>query len=119
MIFSDDQIQIIRSEHKQFDKTKQISSNILELIYNQKLFKLFVPKSLGGKLLDLPSAVDIFQEASRIDGNFGWIVTIGSGGGMFMPNLKEDAATPFYSPRNAVIAGSGFPAGTAEPTDKG
>src|SRR5690625_6261599 len=70
-------------------------------------------------MLELPDAVKIFQEASRIDGNFGWIVKIGSGGGMFAPNMTKETAKYFYSPKEAVIAGSGFPAGVAKPTEKG
>lgn len=119
MKFTDENIQMIRNEHHNFEKTKQISNNILKLIYDQKLFKLFVSKDLGGEMLELPDAVKIFQEASRIDGNFGWIVTIGSGGGMFAPNMTKETAKYFYSPKEAVIAGSGFPAGVAKPTEKG
>lgn len=119
LLFTDEQMQMIRNEHETFEKTKQIPEDILEFIFEQKLFKLFVPEAFGGKMLDFPRAVDVFQEASRIDGNFGWIVTIGSGGGMFVPNMEEETAQHFYSPRHAVVAGSGFPAGTAQRTDGG
>ncbi|MUV37001.1 Indole-3-acetate monooxygenase [Lentibacillus sp. JNUCC-1] len=118
-LFTDDQIQMIRSERKDFEQTQQISDKLLELMYEQNLFKLLVPQAFGGKMLDLPQAVNIFQEASRIEGNFGWLVTVGSGGGMFVPNMTEEAARRFYSPRQAVVAGSGFPAGKARPVEGG
>src|SRR5699024_2322546 len=95
---------MIRNEHHNFEKTKQISNNILKLIYDQKLFKLFVSKDLGGEMLELPDAVKIFQEASRIDGNFGWIVTIGSWGGMFAPNMtKENIAVALNTDQLKII----------------
>jgi len=119
LIFTEENIQMIRSEAKYFEKKKEIPKNILEFIYEHKLFKMIVPKELNGSMYELPKAVELFQEASRIDGNFGWVITIGSGGGMFVPNMKKQTAINFYSPKKAVIAGSGFPAGTAEPTDNG
>ena len=119
MNFTPEQIQFIRKESKNCEQSKQITDAMLTFMTEQQLFKLFVPEELGGKMLDLPSAVRVFQEAAAIDGNFGWLVTVGSGGGMFTENMTEDAARSYYSPENAVIAGSGFPAGTAQPTDGG
>lgn len=119
MTFSDDHVQMIRHERKTFERTQQIPEHLLEFVYEEKLFKLLVPKELGGMMLDFPQAIKVFQEASRIDGNFGWIITIGSGGGMFVPNIREEAIEDIFSPKDAVIAGSGFPAGIAYPTDKG
>src|SRR5690625_4922156 len=110
---------MIRSEAKYFEKTKEIHKNRLEFIYEHKEFKTIVPKELNGCMYELPKAVELFQEGSRIDGNFGCVITIGSGGGMFVPNMKKQTAITFYSPKKAVSAGSGFPAGTAEPTNNG
>lgn len=119
MKFTNEQIKMIRDESKEMDQTGQISSNLLQFIYDHQLFKLIVPEELGGKMLDLPSAAKVFQDASYIDGNFGWAVTIGVGGGMFVPNMSEQAMEACYQPSNAVIAGSGFPAGAAKPVENG
>src|SRR5699024_10679443 len=110
---------MIRNEAKYLEKKKEITKNILEFIYEDKLFKIIVPEEVDGSIYELHNAVEIFQKIVRIDGNSGWIITIGSGGGMFVPNMKKQTAINFYSSKRAVIAGSGFPAGTAEPTDNG
>lgn len=110
---------MIRDECQEVEETGKLSGKVLDFIYEHRLFKLFVPEAFGGKMTDFPSAVKVFQEAARIDGNFGWLVTIGSGGGMFVSNMTEEAAKASYFPREAVIAGSGFPSGFAQPTDDG
>lgn len=69
--FTTDEIQMIRNERRQYEETGKIPANILEFIYNKQLFKLIVPEAFGGKMLDLPSATRIFQQAAYIDGNFG------------------------------------------------
>ena len=41
----------------------------------------------------LPEAVRIFEQASFIDGSFGWAVTIGAGGGFYV-NMIECLGIP-------------------------
>lgn len=119
MQFTKEQIQMIRNQCQTLEQTGKISDQLLTFIYDHKLFKLVVPKQFGGKMLDLPDAVNVFQQASFIDGNFGWLVTIGSGGGMFVPNMKNETVDRCYSPSQAVIAGSGYPAGKARRVQDG
>ena len=88
LIFTEQEIKWIRSEVTASDKTKYITDNLLAFIYEKKLFKLIVPEEVNGFMLDFPQAIRTFQETSRIDGTFGWLVTIGSGGGMFVLTLR-------------------------------
>jgi indole-3-acetate monooxygenase len=43
------------------------------------LFRLNLPRSLGGLELDPASTAEIFEEISRADGSAGWTVVIGLG----------------------------------------
>src|SRR5699024_11846207 len=67
----------------------------------------------------LLSVTRVFQDASYIDSSFGWAVPIGVGGSMFVSNMSELAMEACYQPSNAVIVGSGFPAGAAKPVENG
>jgi len=97
----------------------RLPEDVLELIYKQQLFKLFTAKELGGKDLDLLEGIKVFQQMSVLDGNFGWLVTIGTGGNAFIPTLNKEVCEKIFSPRNAVIAGSGYPSGIAVKIDGG
>ncbi|SES14317.1 hypothetical protein SAMN04487944_12011 [Gracilibacillus ureilyticus] len=119
MEFTNQESQQIKENLAEIETTKALPDSVLDIIYKKKLFKLFVSESLGGRAMDLPTALKIFQEASSIDGNFGWAITIGSGGGMFSPCFREDIAKDSFSPDNAVIAGSGHPGGKAVRTEQG
>lgn len=56
------------------------TEDVLQFIHDLRLFHLFVPNELEGRMTTLPQAVRIFQECSRVDGSsFGWLVTIGAG----------------------------------------
>jgi indole-3-acetate monooxygenase len=117
--FTDQQIRTIRSYEKEMDQEGTFPDELLQIIYDSRLFKLFVPENLGGRMVSLPESVRIFEEASAINGSFGWLVTIGSGGGFFAGNMKEEVLADVFQARKAVIAGSGAPTGNAEKCDGG
>lgn len=119
MLLSQQQVDKIREQSIRMEKDGQISEEVLQLIYDHRLFHLFVPNELEGRMTSLPDAVRIFQECSRIDGNMGWLVTIGAGGGFFASFMRPDISRKVYAHRNAVIAGSGMPTGTARRVEGG
>lgn len=109
----------IKSQAALIEEKRTLPDELLEIAYDEKLFKLFVPTYLGGRMLELPEAIRLFQEASAIEGSFGWLVTIGSGGNMFVPHFKEETCQQLFSPKEAVIAGSGHPTAIARKTEGG
>jgi len=118
-VFAKATIDKIRSSSAAMEKGGKLSLFVLDFIYKEKLFKLFVPKEVGGKMLPLPDALHIFEEASRIDGNLGWAVTIGSGGGYFYAYMQTKTAKKVFADKKAVIAGSGHPNAIATKTKRG
>ncbi|MGE7948643.1 acyl-CoA dehydrogenase [Lysinibacillus sp. NPDC093688] len=109
----------IKERGLEIEELGRLPEDIIELIYEHQLFKLFTTKELGGKDLDLLEGVKVFQQMSALDGNFGWLVTIGAGGNAFIPTLNKEVCEKIFSPRNAVIAGSGYPTGIAVKIDGG
>lgn len=103
----------VRRAEETIDATGTLPSHLLQEAFDEKLFKLFVPKALNGREEDLVSGIRIFEEASRLNGSFGWLVTIGTGGNAFVPYFEKEQCEERFSKREAVIAGSGFPAGKA------
>lgn len=109
----------IKEQGSAIEELGTLPDELLQFSFEHNLFKCFVPIALGGKMLELPEAVHIFQEASALDGSFGWLVTIGSGGNMFVPNFKEQTCEELFSPKEAVIAGSAHSTAVSIKTDGG
>jgi alkylation response protein AidB-like acyl-CoA dehydrogenase len=101
------------------ERRGELDDWLLEKVYDDKLFKLFVPRELNGLASGLPEALRAFERMSWIDGSLGWLVTIGSGGGFFAATLPARSAAELFSGRQAVLAGSGMPTGTARKIDGG
>lgn len=119
MVLTKQDTNFVRDQSLKMERAGNATREVLELIYDKRLFHLFVPHELEGRMTSLPEAVQIFQECSRVDGSFGWIVTIGAGGGFFVPFMAPEISRNVYAERAAVIAGSGTPTGTARRVDGG
>ena len=110
---------LVADEAERSEREARTTPPVAERIIDAGLYRLYLPRSLGAPELDVPSALDVFEAASRIDGSFGWAVTIGSGGGLFAGALEPGTAVEIFGPKDALIAGSGKPGGTAKPVDSG
>lgn len=96
-----------------------ISSQTLEKIYEYGLFKCFLPKKWGGLELELEKTLEVIEQTSYMNGSLGWIIQIGNGGNYFASLFSEVIAEELFSPKNAVLAGSGTPDAIAIPTQNG
>lgn len=117
--WSQQEADTIRQQAAAMEQAGTLSWDVLEIIYHHRLFKLFISAEMGGALLPLPEAIRVFEEAARIDGSFGWLVTIGSGGGYFAGIFSGDVAVRLFTPTDAVVAGSGYVGGVAQRVEGG
>ena len=99
-------------EENTLEKGK-LNDTALQEHYKAKLFKMFIETSLNGLELDLRTGAKWIENASRLDGNWGWLLAIGVGGAYFTHYLDEDVREHYFKPDNALVAGSGKPSGEA------
>ena len=77
------------------------------------VFKLAVPRALGGGEADLPTLLATFELLARADGSAGWTAMIGAASGLMSIFLDEDTARHVYGPADAVSCGVFAPLGRA------
>jgi alkylation response protein AidB-like acyl-CoA dehydrogenase len=78
------------------------------------LFRLLVPRALGGLEGDPITAFRVIEAVARTDGSAGWSLMVGATGGFFVGYLNERLAREIYGENpNAVLAGSLSPKGCA------
>ncbi|WP_054752584.1 hypothetical protein [Piscibacillus salipiscarius] len=118
-MFDQKTVNLIRSYSYEIEKRGELSQEVLDVIYEQKLFKLFVPEDLDGRMMPLPDAIKVFEDAAWVDGSFGWLVQIGSGAGFFVTTMEPDWASEVFGKRDVYIAGSDRPSGKARAVDGG
>ncbi|MGK6351274.1 acyl-CoA dehydrogenase family protein [Parapedobacter sp. DT-150] len=85
----------------------------LAIIYDQRWFKLFVPKRYGGLELTVPEGVRLEEELARIDGSLGWTVTLCAGANLFVGYVDRSVAPVLFTAPDVCWGGSGQASGRA------
>lgn len=86
----------------------------LEEIYQEKWFKLFVPKELGGLGYSLPEALQLEERLASLDGSLGWTITLCAGAGWFVGFMDGKLRNSVFPAFDLCLAGSGFVGGKAD-----
>lgn len=110
---------VVRNYAAPSEEAGQLNPQILELIYTQKLFKLYLPAHLGGVDIDLPSLLGILESIAEADGSTGWVVTLCSGASWFAGFWTEALVREVFNRPDACVTGSGAASGTATQTAGG
>lgn len=92
---------------------------LLNIIYNKKWFKLFVPKEQGGLALSLPDALQLEEQLAAIDGSLAWTVTLCSGANFFIGFMDQQKIGKLFHAKKICMGGSGAATGIAEQTKNG
>ena len=103
------QIQELADE---IERSRRLPLPLVEAVAQAGLFRLWVPRALGGEETDPMTLVRVVEEVSRADGSVGWCVAIGGGSGVFGGYLPSDSAREIYgSDPNVRMAGAFRPFG--------
>jgi indole-3-acetate monooxygenase len=106
--------ELLANSASEADRLARLPPQVVRVLVQLNLFRLWVPKRYGGLELSLPDALHVYEAAARIDGSVGWAVMIGAGGGLFAAFLPPATASALFERPDAVIAGSGAPGGRAQ-----
>lgn len=106
-------IEILRRCAAAAEQAGRLLPEQLALIYEQKWFRMMVPRRYGGMALPLPEVVRIEEEIARTDGSAGWTVTLCAGAGWFAGFFPPPGFPGFFSDEHMCVAGSGAPSGQA------
>jgi alkylation response protein AidB-like acyl-CoA dehydrogenase len=104
----------IRASAEESERLRRLPMPLVEAMAEAGLFRLGIPRSLGGEEADPMTLVRVVEEVSRADGAAGWCLAIGAEYGVFGGCLPEDAAREIYGCDPLVrTAGAFRPTGNA------
>jgi len=110
---------VVAEQRAGFDAAGRLPDGLYRDLAEIGLFRLFLPKALGGRELSALEFMDVVEDAAAMEGAVGWLV--GNGGGMgrvgaYLP--RESAEEIFDDPHTFVVAGTGG-VGRAKPVAGG
>ena len=90
------------------ERTRKLPLSLVDAIAEAGLFRLWIPRALGGEEVDAITLVEVVEAISRLDGATGWCVMIGGCYGVFGGYLPAQAAREIYGSDARVISGGTF-----------
>jgi indole-3-acetate monooxygenase len=110
----------IQASADEIERSRRLPLPLVDAMAQAGLFRLWIPRSLGGEETDPMTLVRVVEEVSRVDGAAGWCLGIGGTYGVFGGYLSADAAHEIYGSDPLVrTAGALRPFGNAVVVDGG
>src|SRR5882762_5838531 len=88
------------------EREAQMPREVIDAFHEAGLFRMMLPRDMGGGELTIPDSLRLCEEVSRIDASAGWNLAICSGGPMFGHYLSREAYEKIYGDPRGVSAGS-------------
>ena len=110
----------IQASAEEIEQSRRLPPSLVDAMAQAGLFRLWIPRALGGEETDPLTFVRVIEEISKADGAAGWCVALCGGNNVFAGYLPAEAAREIYgSDPNARTAGVFRPAGNATVVDGG
>jgi indole-3-acetate monooxygenase len=110
----------VRERADEIEAGRRLPPDLAAAFADAGLFRLCVPRSLGGFEADATALFECIEEMSAADGSAGWCLMIGATTAVLAPLLPESAAKEIYGSDPTVVTGGVLaPKGKARPVDGG
>ena len=104
---------LIESAHARIDAERELPTDVLEAMHGAELFRMSLPRSLGGGEVSPPILAGMTEIIAKADASAGWCLGQGTGCAMSAAFLDEGPAKHVFGPKNAVLAWGAGQAGKA------
>jgi alkylation response protein AidB-like acyl-CoA dehydrogenase len=95
---------LIEATSPAIERERVLTREVLEALYDARLFKMLLPKSCGGDETDPLSFIETIQELAKADGSTAWCVAQASGCTLAAAYLEPAVAQEIFGARDAVLA---------------
>ncbi len=86
------------------EAAREMPADVLAALHEARLFRLLLPKSLGGDALDLRSHVAVMETVAAGDASAAWVMGQGAGCALAAAFLAPEAARRWFGAPDAVLA---------------
>jgi alkylation response protein AidB-like acyl-CoA dehydrogenase len=110
----------VREARDEIEQGRRLPVSLVEAMREAGLFRVWLPRSLGGYELDPLTLIQIAEEVARVDGAAGWNLMIGAGTNFLTAFLRDDVARDLFGTDGQIISGGTLaPLGKATPVPGG
>jgi alkylation response protein AidB-like acyl-CoA dehydrogenase len=111
---------LIEEAAPRIEAGRELPADVLDALHDARMFRLLIPRDLGGAELDLPTFLQVIEAVAEADGSVAWCLGQGGGCSMTAAYLPREAAEKMFGrDRRAVLAWGAGPSGQAVPVAGG
>jgi len=109
----------IAAHADRIDTERRLPTAVSDALHEAGLFRMLLPRSLGGAELDPPAFVQVMEELAKVDASTAWVIGQTSGCSMVAAYLKPTVAKEIFGGPRGVLAWGSGPQGSAVRVDGG
>ena len=103
----------IAASAEQAEAQRRLPPTVSDALHEAGLFRMLLPRSLGGAELGPSTFVQVMEEIAKADASTAWVIGQTAGCSMIAAYLPADAAARIFGPPRAVLAWGAGPQGRA------
>src|SRR5438105_2584167 len=96
---------LVQASVDESERSRRLPTALVEAMAQSGLFRLWIPRGIGGEEADPMTLLQVVEEISRADGAAGWCMAIAGGYGAFAGYLQKEAAIEIYGSDPLVRGG--------------
>lgn len=109
----------LRSAADRIEDARALPPDVVNALHEARLFRLMLPRSIGGDELHLRMLAEVIEIVARADASTAWCLGQAAGCAMSAAFLKPEAARRLFGPADAVLAWGAGIQGKAVAVDGG
>ena len=110
---------LVKQYAAEAEEHRRLSTPVVEAFRDAGVFRMCVPKDLGGLEVDLPVSYEVFEALARLDSAVGWCMMLALSNAIFGAWLPGEGAAEIFGDPNTIVGGTLFPSAKAVPVDGG
>lgn len=112
-------VETLRAAADRIEDARALPPDVVAALHDARLFRLLLPKSIGGDELHLKVLAEVMETVARADASTAWCLGQAAGCAMSAAYLKPEVARRLFGPADAVLAWGAGIQGKAVATEGG
>ena len=112
-------VELLRASADRIEAGRALPADIVAALHEARLFRLLLPRSLGGDELHLTTLAQVIEVIAGADASTAWCLGQGAGCAMAAASLEPEVARRLFGPADAVLAWGAGVQGKATAVDGG
>jgi alkylation response protein AidB-like acyl-CoA dehydrogenase len=112
-------VELLSASADRIEAGRALPADIVAVLHEARLFRLLLPRSLGGDELHLKTLAQVIEVIAGADASTAWCLGQGAGCAMAAASLKPEVARRLFGPADAVLAWGAGVQGKATAVDGG